>query len=315
MTIDRVATNAQSQFLLDQINRANVALDKTQQQVSSGNVASDYAGYGSKVSVMEAARSAGARMDAYQSATKLAINQVDLQDTQLSSLSNLADQFRQALTQAASSNDGSDVMAEANSVFQAASQILNAQDANGNYIYGGENTTTPPFTAQSLSDLASMPNVSAAFDNGTIPASVQIGDNQTVQIGVLASNIGSDLMNTLKTVANYVSANGDFPTSMSSAQSTFVSSQIDGAKTASDNLNNVSAANGYVYNRLTDASDQQSSMSTLYQGFVSNIQDVDMPTAISQLNQNQVALQAALQVTSQLQNISLLNYLGSSSTG
>ena len=34
-----------------------------------------------------------------------------------------------------------------------------------------------------------------------------------------------------------------------------------------------------------------------------------MPTAISQLNQNQMALQAALQVTAQLGQISLLNYL------
>jgi flagellin-like hook-associated protein FlgL len=50
-------------------------------------------------------------------------------------------------------------------------------------------------------------------------------------------------------------------------------------------------------------------MSTLYKGFVSNLQDVDMSTAITQLNQNQTALQAALQVTSQLNKNSLLNYL------
>ncbi len=50
-------------------------------------------------------------------------------------------------------------------------------------------------------------------------------------------------------------------------------------------------------------------MSTLYQGFVSNLQDVDMGTAITQLNQNQMALQAAVQVTAQLNQVSLLNYL------
>jgi flagellin-like hook-associated protein FlgL len=38
-----------------------------------------------------------------------------------------------------------------------------------------------------------------------------------------------------------------------------------------------------------------------------------MPTAITQLNQNQVALQAALQVTAQLNNVSLLNFLGTGS--
>jgi flagellin-like hook-associated protein FlgL len=34
-----------------------------------------------------------------------------------------------------------------------------------------------------------------------------------------------------------------------------------------------------------------------------------MPTAVSQLNMNQTALQAAMQVTAQLGQISLLNYL------
>ena len=36
MTIDRVATNSQSQFMLSQIQQAEIALDKTQTQVTSG---------------------------------------------------------------------------------------------------------------------------------------------------------------------------------------------------------------------------------------------------------------------------------------
>ena len=36
MTVDRVATNAQSQYLLSQIMKANTALDTTQAQVASG---------------------------------------------------------------------------------------------------------------------------------------------------------------------------------------------------------------------------------------------------------------------------------------
>jgi flagellar hook-associated protein 3 FlgL len=50
-------------------------------------------------------------------------------------------------------------------------------------------------------------------------------------------------------------------------------------------------------------------MSTLYKGFVSNIQDTDLATAATQLSLNQTALQAALQVTSTLNHLTLLNYL------
>ena len=69
------------------------------------------------------------------------------------------------------------------------------------------------------------------------------------------------------------------------------------------------ATNGFTFNRLQDAVTQQQSLSTLYKGFVSNIEDVDMGKAITNLNQNQVALQAALQVTAQLNKVSLLTYL------
>jgi flagellar hook-associated protein 3 FlgL len=56
-------------------------------------------------------------------------------------------------------------------------------------------------------------------------------------------------------------------------------------------------------------------MSTLYSGFVSNIQDTDMATAATQLSLNQTALQAALQVTSTLNKLSLLNYLSAPTAG
>jgi flagellin-like hook-associated protein FlgL len=80
-------------------------------------------------------------------------------------------------------------------------------------------------------------------------------------------------------------------------------------------VNNAAAANGNIYSQLQDASTNQKTMSTLFKGFVSNIEEVDMPTAITQLNQNQVALQAALQVTAQLNQVSLLNYINPSSAG
>jgi flagellar hook-associated protein 3 FlgL len=309
MSIDRVATNTQAEYMLAQINRANVRLNDSQKQVSSGKIATDYAGYHDKVAVMEAARSAGARVEAYKSATQEAITQADLQDAQIGALADLAAQLRQALTDAAGQNDGSSVMTEARSIFDSAAQILNARDANGNFIYGGEKNDTPPFTATSLSDLAAMASASDAFDNGTLKQGVRVADGETIEIGQLAGDIGGELMSELKTIAGYVAANGDFTSTLTQAQSSFLSGHIVGAKGVADNLNNVLAANGFTYNRLKDAADKQDTMSSLYQTFVSDLEDVDMPTAVTRLNQNQVALQAALQVTAQLQQISLLNFL------
>ena len=310
MTVERVATNSQASYMLSQIMQATSRLNTSQQHVASGKVSTDYAGIGYKSGALEAARASAARADAYQSNTQSALNQVDLQNTQMTQLSSVAQQLQQAISSAVGNNDATGLMDNVQSIFDQVSQILNAKDANGNYLFGGDKDNVPPFNATSLSQLSSLTDISDAFSNGTQKKSVMVGDGQSEQIGVLASDIGTQIMQTLKDIATFnAGPTGNFDTQLTSAQSDFLSSEIPVASTAAQGINTATAANGYTYNRLNDASDQQTALSTLYKGFVSNIEDVDMPTAITQLNQNQTALQAAEQVTAQLGQISLLNYL------
>lgn len=316
MTIDRVATNAQSQILLGHIQQDEANLSQTQTQVATGLVSTTYGGIGDKTAMMEAAQSQSQMATTYSSTAQLATTQTDLQDTQLNQLATLASQLQQDITTSVANNSASTLMTQAQSIFDQASQILNSQDADGNYIYSGGKANTPPVSVTSLSALAALPSAASAFTNGTQKASVQVGPNQTVQIGVLASDVGTQLMQTLADIANYNSGtNGNFGQTLTSTQSSFLSGEIQSAQTANQTINDAAGSNGEVYQQLQTAVTQQQSMSTMYQGFVSNIQDVDMATASTNLSQDQVALQAALEVTSQLGNISLLNYLGSTTTG
>ena len=314
MTVDRIATNTQAQYLLSQVTNANAALDTTQAQIASGKVSTNYVGIGDKTAALEAARAAAARADAYASNTQLAVTQTDLQNTQLTTLSSLAAELKKAITSAVGNSDGTDLMTTANDIFQQASAILNSTDSNGNYIYGGGQGNSKPFTATSLSDLASG-SVSSFFQNGTQKKSVMVGDGQSVQVGVLASDIGSQLMSALQNLANADSSSGSLDGSLTSTQTANLTDNVlPSATTAYTDLNTATAVNGDAYNRLGDAVTNQQSLSTLYKGFVSDIEDVDMTQAVTKLNQNQVALQAALEVTAKLGQLSLLNYLPATTT-
>ena len=92
-------------------------------------------------------------------------------------------------------------------------------------------------------------------------------------------------------------------------------SGIAAVTNVASNLNNATAQNGDNYSALTNAQTQQSTMATLYSGFISNIQDTNMAQAATQLSLDQTQLQAALQVTSTLNNLTLLNFLPVSTTG
>jgi len=318
MSIDRVATATQTAIFLSQIQNAGAQLDKTQEQIASGKNATTYAGFGSQTQVLTASISANARNDAYTTATKFAVTQTDVQDTQLTSLSGLVASLKKAVSDAVANNDATTLMSQAQSIFSQASAILNSKDANGDYIYSGGKTDVPPVTVNSLAALQALPSAAAAFANGNLTKSVQVADGVSVGYGVTASSVGTGLMQALQDVAQFdAGASGNFnaATSLTAAQSNFLTGAITQATTVGTNLNAATAANGYVSNRLTDAQSQQSSMSTLFSKFISDIQDTNMADAATQLSLNQVQLQAALQVTAGLNKLSLLNFLPVGSSG
>jgi len=312
MSIDRVATNNQTSYMISQTAKANVKLQKSEAQVSTGKISQDYAGIGDKTAALEGARAAADRASGYATNTQLAVTQTDLQDTQLSTLSGLAQQLQKAITSAAGNSDGTSLMTTAESIFEQASSILNSTDSNGNYLYAGEKTDTKPFTATSLADLGTSADVKDCFDDGTVKKSVAVGDGQTEQIGVLATDIGTDLMTSLKALYQQ-DQSSSLSDKLTNVQTDALTQNVlPSANTAYTSLNQISAQNGNTYSALKSEVTSQQSLNTLYTGFVSDIEDADMATALTNLSSNQTALQAVLTVTSKLNNVSLLDYLPTS---
>ena len=312
MSIDRVSTAAQTAFFLSQIQNAGSALDKVQEQIASGKNANTYAGFGDKAQVLTATIAANARNDAYTNATKFAVTQTDLQDTQLTSLSSLAISLKKAVSDAVANNDATTLMTQAQSIFEQANAILNSKDANGDYIYSGGKTDVPPVSVGTLAGLVPLPGAAQAFANGDLKKSVQVADGVTVSYGMTASDIATGLMQALKDIADFDAGGGgnfNAASTLSAAQNTFLSNAIAQVTTVSTDLNATTASNGYVSNRLTDAQSQQDSLNTVYKKFTSDIQDTNMAEAATRLSLNQTQLQAALQVTAGLHQLSLLNYL------
>ncbi len=309
MSIDRIGSFANTQLMLAQVQKAENALDNSNRQVATGKLSDNYAGYGDKTAVMEAARSASARADANAATAQQALMRLDVQDAQLTQLSDLTGQIRQALTKAAADQDGTSLMYQLEGYFNQVVDLLNSKDANG-YVYAGDNSQTPPVTVTSLSDLAALPTVADAFANGTVKTTVRIGENQTVQVGMLASDLATNLFTLMRQVAQFdAGASGPFSGTTTPAQQGFLESSIPTAIDVSGGVNAQAAANGIRYKAVQSSIEQLQAASTVYKSFVSNVEDVDMTQAVAQLNQHQIALQAAFQVTSTLNRLSLLDYL------
>jgi flagellar hook-associated protein 3 FlgL len=308
MSVDRVATSNQTSYMTSQMLKQEAKVSTLSSQVASGQKSTSYGDYGDQTMAMESARAVVNRTTAYQTATNLALTQTELQDNQLSQLSDLAEELKTACADAVSSGDGSTLSTSCSDIFDQVKAILNYKDSNGSYLYGGGNDSSAPFTVDTFSDLSSA-TLSDSFTVGSSVKSVQVSDSENVDIGVSATDIGTSLMSTLQEISQYISTNGDFTSTIDSNDETLLTTAMTDSTTAYESINQVMATNGTTYSRLETAADTQTTMLTLYTGFVSDIQDVDMSTAASDLSNAKVALQAVVQVTSTLNDITLLNYL------
>src|SRR5258708_33313133 len=226
MALDRMGRAAAANFMLAQIQKTEAALDASNRQVVTGKLADTYGGYGDKTAVMASARAAGSRADANIAAAKQASARLDLQDAQLGQLSTLMGQVRETLTKAAADQDATSLMTQMEGYFDQAVEILNSNDANG-YIYAGDKNQTAPVTVSKLSDLIALPSIPQDFANGTVKSSVSIGDGQTVQVGMLASDLGTQLFSLFQQMAQFdAGVNGPFDAKTTPAKQTFLENSI-----------------------------------------------------------------------------------------
>jgi flagellar hook-associated protein 3 FlgL len=311
MSVDRVATSNQTTYMTSQMLKSEAKVAQYSSQVASGQVSTTYSGYGSQVQALESARAVVNRTAAYQAATTLAISQVGLQDTYLSQIDTAVSDLKSSIGDAISSGDATSLTDAVQSALTQIASLLNSQDSSGNYVFGGGNNSSAPVAASTLDDVtsASLTDISDVFTDGTSIKSVQTSDTQSTDIGVRASDVGTDILSIIQSYATYISDNGDFGTSLSVDQQNFLSTFDSDVTKAYSSITGIEGKNGDVYSSLKDASDTQTTMLTMYKGFVSDIEDVDMATAADNLTNAQTALQAVVQVTSTLNDISLLDYL------
>jgi len=307
--IDRVGTYGLSQVMLSSYSSIQSRIADTQAQISSGKVGTQYADVQDRAGVLAAAKSKAAGIANYTASATAAVNQLNLYDTQLQGLSGIASQLRQAVGDALSTGNASVLMTTLQSLYQEAVTTLNTQ-VDGKYIYGGSRTDTPPVNAPTLADLAAAPTVASVFNNTTLNQTVRVGDNETIQTGINASDIATNLFQMFKDVAAFDgSGAGPLGTTLTQAQTTFLNSQYSTAPAIQSGIDAIAAANGARANQAQGALDINQSMSNYFTKFISDIEDADLPTAISRLNNDQAAAQAAGRMIAQVNQMSLLNFL------
>lgn len=344
--------------LISDSSTVHQKLDGLTVQVSTGMIADTYAGLGSGAATSLDLHPRVAQMQTWQSNIDAASGRMQVAQTALTQLEQVTSDFV-AQTNNLNGLSASEIDSIASNARDALSQVTNLLNTQygGTYVFAGQDTSNPPvpapnaiatspfFTqiqtavaqlstlggngvaASTLATASSNASTTSPFStylsqpvaNLQAPT-VQVGDKQTVVVGLFASansmvtSTGSsttgsyvrDLLRGLATIGSLTSSQANDPN---------LGTLVDDTRTSLTNALTAMASEGGVLGNtqssLATTKTQLAETSTALTGQIVNAEQVDMAATLSKLSAVQTQLQASYQLIANASALSLVKYLPS----
>lgn len=298
----RVASFSQSSTMVSDALRVQSAMANEQTQESSGQISTDFGGYGSGTQQVINLQVSVTRAQSYIDAATLADSKVQVMYSALGSVTNIVTQLRSDLTAAStgSSSDATSAISSAQQMLQEMGSLLNTQ-YDGQYVFAGGRTDTAPVDLTSFSSGTGSTTTAdtSYYVGGSETASVRVSSDETVSYGVNADNPAfEEVMRVLKFVAN-----------SSSLSSSDITSALDLASQALDDTSAVQAKLSSNGSEIEAASARQSDYKSYAQSLSSDLTSVDVAAVTAQLSTYQSQLTASYSALAKILSMNLASYL------
>ncbi|MEF8817522.1 MAG: flagellin [Salinibacter sp.] len=312
-----IASNSSvySGVISDEVPRLQRDISRLREQVSSGTRINRPSDDPSGFAVADRMETLGNQLARRKEAVESARPFVDRTQQELDGLADLFTRAREKGVQAAddtrSDGDRAAIAQELRSIKDEVVDRMNSTQG-GEYIFAGNRTDKKPFTETgepNYTDGAGNPDYDPIDGDRTRP----IGKNQDLTInidGKALAQYGTTPSGNPKTITN---ALDDLITAVDPVDNTGSDPDIRPAlgevEDALDHVISKGSEAGTIGRRLSTAQEQIEAASLDAKARQSDAEDTDMATALSELQQKQTQLQAALQATASSQQTSLIDFL------
>ncbi len=300
----RITSDMVTSSTLANINAAQVALDRTQEELSSGKSILEPSENPYGASQIIDLQSAIDGLTSYEQSAQDGLSRMNAASGALTSIDSQVQRVRELVLQAANgTNSPSDLEAIAGEVSQLTEGVK--QDAltqyDGQYVFSGTLTSTAPYL-QGAGD---------EYHGNSAPLARAIGPGSTVNVAVnLSSMLGSGagaadgkLLDTLRTIAAHLREGT--PAAVETLRTTDLSS-LDANITS---LTGLQAEAGATTDQLNLALSRISSLSTTDTEQLSNVQDANIAKVSMEYSNEHAAFEAALKAGASIVQESLLEFL------
>ncbi|MCF6195211.1 MAG: hypothetical protein L3J50_00800 [Emcibacter sp.] len=305
----RVSTFGNQQVMLSKLMDNQARLIKDQTQITTGKKEESYSGLATEVSTLLGAKTVFDQTQGYLRAADHADRFLSTNDIQLGTMVTNAENVRDTMLEAIAQEETfalNELMGESYSTMVSA---LNTS-VGGVHIFSGARSDKEPVTAKTIADLTAATNVADIFQNDQRRPTAKVGQNTTLEYGLLADEVGQEVFQVYKNIADFnAGPSGPLSGKLDATQINFLKGELANMDTAIDNLRVLVARNGTRQKNVENFTKEHQNQEAFLKVFISDIEDVDVAEAISRMNNDQVALEASFKITGQLSKLTLLNFI------
>ncbi|MBL8982431.1 MAG: flagellar hook-associated protein FlgL [Gemmatimonadetes bacterium] len=291
----RITNNLTTRNALVSLQKSLRAVDDAQHRATTGLRVEQGSDDPSAATAIVSAGSSLRAIEQYQRTINAASSRMASEEQALSSVTQLLERVKElAISQGTSTANAATrltVKSEVDQILQAAIQLGN-QKVDGEYLFGGDQSSAMPLTS-------STPPFTAAAPTGS--RRMEISSNLRITAGHNATDVflNSGVLAAIDQLSTALAADDEVAIRASITS-------IDSAHAATQVLIGESGAQSA---QLEIASANLGALDTSLRAFRSNLQDADLEKAVTDLVSRQTAYQAAMLATSRIMGMSLTDYL------
>lgn len=305
----KISTSYLFDRAISQMSTVQTDLAHTQALISSGKQVLNPSDSPNQAAAIQRIQSALDKQDSYAKTLTTVQSRLDNEDSNLKSVSDMLIRAKEISLQAANDSLGADnrqaLGVELQGIRDQMLGVANASDANGNYLFSGSRLKNPPFSQSGTGQVS--------YGGDQTRMYVKVGDQRSIPFNRTGTNVFVGVTRTdssgQKSNREFFGAIDDLIAGINKSDKTVMQRGIGEMDTL---LNGVTLAQANVG---TDANvvNQQSQIidqtKLTLKTTLSNVQDLDMAQAITQMNKQMLSLEASQSSFSKISQLSLFNFI------
>ncbi len=291
------------------VRRITGELGSLQAQIASSKVANTLQGFGSASSRILSASSMRSQTDARASVYNQLEARFGVQSSALGQVSDATQSLAQTIREAISANDGRGISTELELAFNSIVAALN-ETWNGQPMFAGERQNGSPIQITSLNELAVTVQPGDIFDEADRPQVIDLGDGAPIVVAAKASELSTDLFNTLRQIKHILDgAGGTLGSPMTGSYNDVLMNVAADLDLHAKNFVNEEGRTGQLQKRFEENRSRLEARSDLLTKEIGDQTDADLAEVSVRLNTLLAQYEASAKTFAELSQLSLLKYL------